>query len=261
MKRMPDLFLKLAFAALFISSPLVAMTQASIAQAQFNPPPVGAPGNREAGAARSDTCAATATTSGLMAIIPASNVGLTTQAYPTFFAYVPPNNAARTEFRLIEEATNRELYAGQIQLPAADPANVTYKHKAAVVGFALPRQAVALEVGKNYLWALLLVCNAKNRAEDVVVTGVIQRASNDYLQKLPPAVKQKLSKVSTASVQDQISIYGAAGIWHDMLNQAAARVQGPPAQSSQWSTLLAKQGMGAISTAPLFQSTVTVLQP
>ncbi len=256
MKRLPYLFLT----ALSITSPLLAIIPASIAQAQFNPPPVGAPGNREAGAARSDTCASTASTNGLMAVIPTSNIGLTNQAHPTFFAYVPPNNADRTEFRLIDEATNQDVYTGQVQLPTTDPADTAYKHKAAVVSFALPSQATDLEVGKKYLWALMLVCNAKNRAEDVVVTGVIQRASQEYLQTLAPAVKQKLSTVSTASTQDQISIYGAAGIWHDMLNQAAS-VQNQPAKLSPWSTLLAKQGLESISTVPLFQSTVTPLQP
>ncbi len=265
MKGKPPLFFPFSLTVLCLGSPLLstllAMLPVASAQAQFSPPPVGAPGNREAGAARSDTCASTAATSGLMAVIPSSNLGLTTQAYPTFFAYMPPNNAARTEFRLIEETTNQEVYAGQVQMPATDPANPAYKHQASVVGFPLPRSAPALETGKKYLWALLLVCNAKNRAEDVVVTGVIQRADNSYLQALAPAVKQKLSKVSTAPAQEQISIYGSAGIWHDMLNQAATRVQGQPTASSQWSTLLTNQGMGAISTTPLFQSAVTPLQP
>ena len=115
--------------ALLLSSSVLAVASAAIADT-FKAPKVGAPGNREAGAARSDTCASTASSSGLTAIVPTSNVGLTTQAYPTFFAYIPANNAVRTEFRLMDEETGEETLVGQIQMPKADAANAPYKYKA-----------------------------------------------------------------------------------------------------------------------------------
>ena len=57
------------------------------------------------GAVRRDTCATTTDTSGLVALLPESNLGLTTKAFPTFVAYIPSNNAERIEFRLYEEET------------------------------------------------------------------------------------------------------------------------------------------------------------
>ncbi|NJO66631.1 MAG: DUF928 domain-containing protein [Leptolyngbyaceae cyanobacterium RM1_405_57] len=57
----------------------VTSAQASI---RFNSPSLGAPGNREAGASRSAPCAAS--DRGLVALLPETNLGLTTQAYPTF---------------------------------------------------------------------------------------------------------------------------------------------------------------------------------
>jgi hypothetical protein len=239
-------------AALVLSlSPLF---MATIAQAQikFNPPPMKAPGNREAGASRSDTCAATAGGSGLTAILPTSNLGLTTKAYPTFFAYIPPNNAQGAEFRLIEESTNKEVYTGKLQLPVNNDAKATYKHPTAILNLSVPARGPegALEPDKKYVWAVMLICNPKNRAEDIVVTGVVQRVGNRYLQTLDPNVRIKLSKIDQASPQEQVLIYGLAGIWNDMLSQAINLENG----KKEFRNLLGGQGLKSIADVPIFNS-------
>ncbi len=254
----------LSLSALLLSTPFLTATDSALAGSSFRPPRSGAPGNREAGAARSDTCASTASSNGLTALLPSSNLGLTTRAYPTFFAYIPPNNAKQAEFRLLEEGTNKPVFIGQIPLPQAGTTNSAYQHKASVVSMSLPKSAVpaGLQVGKSYLWALMVVCNPKNRAEDIVVTGVVQRVGDDYIKTLDPDIKQKLNRVNQASPQEKLSIYGSAGIWNDVLADTAALMQKNPATyGKDWKDLLSDQGLGAIATVPIVEVNLVPIHP
>lgn len=238
--------------------------QMPVAGSTFTPPRSGAPGNREAGAARSDTCASTASSRGLTALSPTSNLGLTTKAFPTFFAYIPPNNAQKAEFRLIEEDTDQIVFTGELQLPGADATQASYKHKASVVSLSLPKQHLTegLKVGKSYLWALMMVCDTKNRAADIVITGVVRRVGDDYFKQLDPDTKQKLSRVNSFALEEKISIYGSAGLWQDMLADAAALMQkNPLAYSSKWQSLLSEQGLEAIAAIPVIESNLEPIQP
>lgn len=264
MKIRPLSFLSASLLAIFFSTSIPSVTDVAIASSKFRAPKVGAPGNREAGASRSDTCASTVSSNGLTAILPSSNLGLTTKAHPTFFAYIPSNNAVRAEFRLMEEETGEEVFAGQVQMPKAEAANATYQYKASVVKIPLPKtiSGEGLEAGKNYLWALMVVCNAKNRAEDIVVTGVIQRINGEYTQTLDSETKQKLNTVNEASDREKLSIYASAGIWHDMLaNVSILLKQNPATYTEEWQKLLSDQGLGAIASVPVVESRIEPLQP
>ncbi|HIK17547.1 MAG TPA: DUF928 domain-containing protein [Leptolyngbyaceae cyanobacterium M33_DOE_097] len=264
MKKRPLNFLGFSLSALLLSTFVMMVADIAVAGSKFRPPRSGAPGNREAGAARSDTCASTANSSGLTALLPTSNLGLTTKAFPTFFAYLPPNNAQRAEFRLVEEESGKEVFTGQVQMPKANAANAAYRHKASVVKMSLPKtgSSEGLKAGKSYLWAMMLVCNAQNRAEDIVVTGVVQRVDDNYVKTLDAETKQKLASVNTVPPQEKPSIYGSAGIWNDMLADTAALMQKNPATySEEWKDLLGEQGLGAIATAPVVEVKLEPIRP
>jgi hypothetical protein len=242
---------------------LVGLCAALPAQAQiptelsFQAPPVGSPGNREAGSGRSDTCAALTEQAGLTAIVPETNVGLTTQAAPPLFAYIPTNNAAFAELRLLKEATGEDVYVSQVSMPAATTPG--YAHKASILSLDLPA-TVTLEPGESYLWALMLVCNPDNRAEDIVVTAVVQRADNGYLSTLPTEVSSQLNGIDTASPSEKLTIYSSAGLWQDLLAQLSTLATADPATyQAVWSDLLTSQGLGAIADAPLYPSQLTAL--
>ncbi len=260
MKKHLQSYLSSALAVTLLTTSCLVSTNEAFA-GSFKAPRMGSPGNREAGAARSDTCAATNGT-GLMAVLPSTNLGLTTKAYPTFFAYIPPNNAETAEFRLIEEETGQEVFAGQVQMPKADNANSTYKYKASVVGISLPPTGFAegLKSGKNYQWALMVVCNSKNRAEDIVVTGAVQRINHEYAKSLDPETTKKLNSLNNIPATERVAIYGAAGIWQDLLADVATLVKKNPATySKEWKSLLTDEGMGSIATAPIVESKVEPL--
>jgi hypothetical protein len=257
-KSILDSFLVKHFAALLgmvaLCAVLPAKAQISTALA-FQAPPMGSPGNREAGSGRSDTCASLTDQAGLTAIVPETNLGLTTKATPQLFAYIPSNNAAFAELRLLKDSTGEDVYISQVSMPPATTPG--YAHGASTVSLSLPT-TVALEPGEDYLWALMLVCNVTNRAEDIVVTAVVQRADNAYLSTLPAEVSSRLNVLNTVSDSEKLTIYRSAGLWQDLLAQLSALMIADPATyGAQWSELLTEQGLGAIADAPLYKSQLT----
>jgi hypothetical protein len=214
------------------SFPNLAMAQT----VRFNPPPsIGAPGNREAGAVRSATC--TTSDRGLLALIPETNLGLTTAAHPTLHVYLPPSTAETGEFVLYQEGTNDLVYSKSFDV----------KDETGVFAIALPddNTAPSLEVGKQYYWYFTIVCNPDDRASDVTVQGNIQRV----------AVSSSIAnQLRSASARDLPEIYAAAGIWYDALASLAdlnhLNPDDPFAQSG-WSSLLGAVGLQSVANEPL----------
>ncbi len=202
---------------------------------QFNSSNVGAPGNREAGSARSSPCVTT--DRGLVALIPADNVGLTTAAYPTVFAYLPPSTARVAEFALLDEQTNEEVYRATLDLP----------EQPGIFTVAVPNDGsvAALEVGRKYYWFFTVICNPNNRAEDMLVQGNIERVV------LSPEVQ---ARIATSDPAGQPAIYAEAGIWQDTLVTLHTLWQANPDDAvirQEWASLLESVGLEAIATEPI----------
>ena len=227
----------------------------------FQAPPMDSPGNREAGGQRDDSCADVTDTTGLIALVPDTNIGLTTQASPNLFAYVPSNNAERAELRIFQEATGEEVFAGQVVLPE-NPIGSAYQYQAAIVSMPLLSGPVTLESDENYLWALMLVCNVDNRAADIVVDVVVQRVGDNYLNTLPPEVNKQLINLGSASKDEKLATYSSAGVWQDLLLELSALVQeSSGVYGTTWMELLTNQGMGTIADAPIYESSLHPLNP
>lgn len=225
----------------------------------FAPPNLESPGNREAGGVRSDTCADTTDATGPLVLVPDTNVGLTTKASPNLFAYVPPTNAERTELRIFDEATGDEVFAGQVALSESSTES-DYRYQAAIINIPLATGPVTLESGKSYLWALMVVCNEANRAEDLVVQAVVQHIGEDYLEMLPTDVTKQLAAVDSAATTVQLETYSLAGVWHELLSGLAAFSQeDPELYTETWVGLLTNQGLGAIADMPVYESTLSPL--
>lgn len=250
-------------ALLGLSGIVAASLRPAIAQVEttlsFQPPPMGTPGNREAGGGRSDTCADTANTVGMMALVPETNVGLTVASSPDLFTYIPPNNAETAELRIFKEATQEEIFAGEFTLPKS-PTTAGYTHQAAIVELPLATIPVTLEPGEAYIWAVLVVCDRENRAADIVVDVVVQQADEYYLNTLPTDIATQLTTLDSAAKADQLFTYGAAGLWHDLLSELADLViADPETYKTAWTNILTSQGMGAIAEAPVYAAIITPL--
>ena len=227
----------------------------------FNPPPMTSPGNREAGGQRSDTCVDTTDTTGLVALVPDTYMGLTTMASPHLLAYVPPNNAQRTELRVLKEATAEEVFIGQITLPE-NTTTSPYQYQAAIANIPLAAGPVVLEAGENYIWALMLVCNSDNRAEDIVVDVVVRRADKAYLNTLSREVTEQLAGIEVASAEARLTTYSSAGMWQDLVSELAVLVQAQPERySTIWTELLVNQGLESLVNTPIHASSLEPLPP
>lgn len=170
----------------------------------------------------------------LIALIPGSNWGLTTGAYPTFLIYVPKTSAKVGEFVLDDQNLNR-LASIRVEL----------KETPAIYTLTPAANTPPLEIGKDYQWAFSLVCDREGVLQDPVVSGLVRRIRPDAALS---------SKLATASPMEKIHLYARSGIWYEAVTTLASlRRQEPadPKLSTAWNNLLQSVGLGAIAPAPL----------
>ncbi|MCF4966869.1 hypothetical protein CV014_06930 [Nostoc sp. CMAA1605] len=160
----------------------------------------------------------------LIALIPESNLLLTTSPKPNLFIYLPPTATPKTlEFVLQDEQENimyeksftTNKYPGIVSMSLLDQSS-------------LPQ----LAVGKKYRWFFSMICNPDKRENDISVDGWISRV------KLEPNIAQQLE---SATSTEQVNIYANLGIWQDALVKLATlRHQNPrdPQLTAKWLQVL-----------------------
>ncbi|MBH8571886.1 DUF928 domain-containing protein [Nostocaceae cyanobacterium CENA369] len=207
------------------------------------PPSDDPPGGRVRGGARRGTCSLANST--LTALAPftedvsqqVTNVwGLTTQANPTLWFYVPyaNNSAYKTKF-VLQDQQNNPIYQKAIALP----------ERPGVIGISLPTNAPQLAVDKQYRWFLNISCNQKQPSPPIYVEGVIKRVN----------LKQAITKqFKTATLLEQSTIYAQNGIWHDALTTLAQLRQKNPQDKAlevEWKNLLASIRLDDVASQPI----------
>lgn len=185
---------------------------------------LGVPGRRVAGAVRSPSNCLSQSQH-LTAIVPKSNIGLTTTGHPILFFYIPQTSAPMLE--LVVRGEDQEPAIKQSYKPSG---------KAGLVG--IPLTATSLEIGKEYRWFFSVVCNPKERAQDQVVEGAIKRI---------PLQPQLATKLQNATMQERLNLYANAGIWQDTLTTLAQLLSLNPNDGelkADWKALLASEDVG-----------------
>jgi hypothetical protein len=210
------------------------------AQAQFKARPRGAPSGSAGGASRSGSCVADKTPLTVLAPFAKTDqgdqkgqIGLTTEAHPTFFLYLPNNKAQVAEFAL-KDSKDNDVYRTMIALPK----------KPGVVSFQLPADAPKLEIGKDYQWFFSLVCQPTDRLRDAFTDAWIQRVAPDPV--LITALKR-------ATPRQRPNVYAQAGIWQDTLATLVDLQRTRPNDASlkeEWNRLLQSVGLGQIQGGP-----------
>lgn len=237
-------------------TPIVLSLSYSLAAvAVFVPPDRGLPGQRRGGGTRSggNECVS-ADRPKLTAVLPRSNLGLTTAAYPRFFWYSPSTQIQTAEFQLyqIEDvadftATETLIFSSQFQTGG----------QVGIASFTLPQGAglPALERDRPYYWELTLICH-ENRNQDATVSGWVERVD------LEPTIANRLQQLQAdpelanqPPVQQQaIEILGASGLWIDTLDsmmQLRCQAAVPSFAETQWQDFLVAVDLEAIATEPL----------
>ncbi|AFY41524.1 DUF928 domain-containing protein [Nostoc sp. PCC 7107] len=187
------------------------------------PPSLGSPNRRVPAATRGGTCIAKDQI--LTALIPQSNLGLTTVGNPTLYFFIPQN--AATNLELVIQNDNRD---GQTVYQQKYQPNTT----AGVIGIHLPPDTIA--VNQKYRWTFSIKCNPNDPSLDKLVQGTIQRLENSLL----------MSKLAQATPQERVLLYADAGIWHDALDTLAKLRYARPHDltlKADWEALLTAPGV------------------
>ena len=187
---------------------------------RFKVPNIRPTGNLEGGAARGN-CSTEKIE--IKALLPNTNIGLTTAQKPTFFFQISKTSAKEAKFSLWN-ATGGDSYETQFPLT----------NTGGVMSFTLPADAPPLEVGKEYHWEVALVCNPDDgdQGGKTRVQGAITR-----VQPSPTFASQ----LQAASPRDRVALYAQEGYWYDALKALAdLRSANPndPSLVSDWTDLL-----------------------
>ncbi|KOR34514.1 hypothetical protein AM228_23665 [Planktothricoides sp. SR001] len=170
-------------------------------------------------------------------LIPHNNHGLTIAERPTFYANVPETNAQRVFFSLIDQ-DNQTLYQNEFSIPQTG----------GIISFSLPESAPSLEIGKNYQWSMVLMCNQTMRPDSPRITSWVKR-----VEPLPMTVNQPQNQTGI----ELAAFYAKNGIWYDSLNILGNLWRKSPQNFSQyanqWANFLSQDSVGleAIANQPL----------
>jgi Domain of Unknown Function (DUF928) len=208
----------------------------TIARVTFDPPGEGKPDETAGGASRSGGCLQAVTNIGgcIVPLIPATKGGLTTTERPTFLVYVADSAAKELFFSLRDDSDNR-IYQAKIPLNG----------QTGIVSVQLPDNAPALEVGKTYQWAFIMVGEQGLRPDSPGVRGEVRRV------ELNSDLKSELEQ---GKPLERAELYGKNGIWFDTIATLAQARREQPNDTTlvaNWQDLLKSVGLEAIATEPL----------
>lgn len=202
----------------------------------FRPPPEAEqPENTDSAASRQDRqCLSsdrepelTTSKQTVTPIVPEGNYGLTLTERPHFWLYLPRTSAKQIILTIREEGLNPHWQQ-----------SVDLTGEAGIVGIPLADDAPILEVGKNYQWAAILVCNERPHPNDPVVTSWIKRIEN------------RVESISQTEL-DKAADYARQGIWYDALNILVAEQSAIDNWQNIWFEYLQSGGLEAIADEPI----------
>ncbi len=172
----------------------------------------------------------------LTAVTPGHHLGLTMMKRPEFVVYLPLTKAKVGELSIFDQ-----------QMRGVYQMNVAINGRTGFVGMALPQEVPDLVPNQPYYWTFALVCNERDRTEDLVVGGWIERTEIN---------RDLRSHLEKASFLQRVSLLARNGYWYD----AIAEVLNQPAVANQiittkaWENLLTSVGLNHIAQKPIHDS-------
>ena len=207
-----------------------------------NIPKKGLPGRRENGGTRRESCMSGELPQ-LALLLPPTNIGLTSAAYPRFFWYTPKNTAQKVKFTLhkVDETGQRTLVYNTTFQPSRE---------SGVISLTLPSQTIPpLAINQAYQFSVSLLCDPQDTSPNSVITvyGWVQRV----------AVSNNVeSTLKQLSPRDRISVYAEQGLWFDVVSTLADL----RACNSSDTTLLATW-VSVVKQTALFKAEAIAQQP
>ncbi|GAB4305384.1 MAG: hypothetical protein Fur0025_47450 [Oscillatoriaceae cyanobacterium] len=164
---------------------------------------------------------------------PDTKLGLTVEAHPTFFWYVPNTSARQVEFLLMDETD--VIYETQVNISG----------NAGIVSLTLPETAPALIENQYYRWYVFMVCDPSDRGGDAYTGGWVQRVQPN---------QALTSQLKAAQGKDLVLAYAKAGIWHETVASLLQLRQSNPEDQelvNEWKELLGSVNLKSFAEAPL----------
>ncbi|MBX2866163.1 MAG: DUF928 domain-containing protein [Leptolyngbyaceae cyanobacterium MAG.088] len=185
----------------------------------------GTPRRTRSGATRDLQCGGTA-------LVPASGLGLTTEARPLLHMYVEPS----VQKLLLTVEGIDDDYTKEVALSG----------EGGIVEVSLPETVKALEIGEEYSWSLIMICGEALRPDSPIVAGDIRRVESIFTP----------SQAQSISLAEQASAYGDAGVWHDLISTLTTmRLDNPEDTQVQthWESVLEVVGLSALADEPFLR--------
>jgi hypothetical protein len=131
----------------------------------------------------------------ITSLIPTNHTPTTISTHPDFLFSVKSIPNLPVRFSLIEPGVIEPLWKSDIAV-----------NRAGILSVSIP-QTVSLDVGKEYVWNLEVVCNPSRPAENWYIRAVIRRVP------LKPELAVKLAEADSES--EKAVILANNGIWYD----------------------------------------------
>lgn len=208
----------------------------------FKPPPndkkpgkTEAAGSRNGGQCPQDATPANSphspsTLSSMMALVPSTNFGLTMAKRPILSIYLPETSAKQLVLSIREEGTTHH---SQTFVPITGASSI--------ISLQPNPDSPPLELGKNYQWAVVLVCGERPSPNDPAIASWIRRVA--------------LSEpTNQGTALEQAAWYGEQGIWYDALNSLVEVRRSQPQNQDLidiWAEFLESGGLKAVAAEPL----------
>ncbi len=194
----------------------------------FQLPSRGTPRGTIGGATRGGNCKGKP-----MAILPRTNLGLTTSDNPVIFVYVPENSGKYAELTLVDQ-DYQEVYRTSFPLTQQE----------GILMLRLPEE-VNLSEGRQYNWRLSLVSDPNSL--DRLRTG-------GWIEKVAPSQNIVQAQLKSEETWTNINMLAQEGIWYDTLEQLALlHLENPEDEQIQleWTELLKSVGLEQVAESKI----------
>lgn len=169
------------------------------------------------------------------ALVPVQTVEQTVSDYPTFFWYLPKNTLSAVEFTLVASGSSQPIHRTLI------PVN----GRSGVMRYQLPSQGTVPPLNLNtvYRWTVRGICSGDGLPTQV--GGQLKRVAPS------PTLTAALQQASAAQRPD---VFGAAGLWYDMVASLAELRQARPRDTRlarTWTQLMQEIELEYMARDPL----------
>lgn len=179
----------------------------------------GLPGRRVGGGTRAPELASYDEHKPLIALMPDSNIGLTTEPYPTLLFHVPVFSSEQEAEFLLYNSADELIYDGRF--------NVTGESGLLDFDLSSVETLEPLAIDETYKWYFVIV--TRDRSQDIVVDGWLQRVALEEVLRQQRVSAEGSSHFGVAtSLEEAVALYqlrqtngqdaGIVAEWDKLLN-------------------------------------------